>query len=499
MPFTSEIGNELVQELLSELSVDIDFVEHLKYDRKAERNLKSVETTTFKNYVASDVIENIKVDKDSEEPNFVSILSKPEYKNARKLITSDVSSWLFEILEQNPDTKNKIEITRVLLNKVTNSKKFGDLDDTIILSLFGGGYTFDGISVTGGDLNVNDESNFITDLETLKKAFSGYSNSSKLIEHAQDFLDMQEKYKVNALFAAAVSIAETTAGNAGNAVKITTSENSVGATLGVSWNNWFNIKGSSVPYGILYNGEGKSHYKIYNTVADSIDNFGYNIAQGTYYYKQGKYTVNEIGHIYCPNNEAYPTQGDDWVRNTLNYINNFYSAVGITVDSLSAGTFVQYYQNDYENVPYGSGSIKTSGCGPTSFAMVASTITGKKITPQDAIAWCGNKYYVKNAGTSWSYFAAANNYFNLGKTITQTSNINEVINALKNGKYVISSQGPGLFTSGGHYIVLAGIDSDGNIVVKDPNKNNAVNKGYNNRRFTQLEINQAAKQYWIFN
>ena len=71
--------------------------------------------------------------------------------------------------------------------------------------------------------------------------------------------------------------------------------------------------------------------------------------------------------------------------------------------------------------------------------------------------------------------------------------------ALKQGKYVISSQAPGLFTSGGHFIVLSGIDSSGNITVKDPNKNNAVTKGYNNRTFTSSEINQAAKGYWIFN
>ena len=58
---------------------------------------------------------------------------------------------------------------------------------------------------------------------------------------------------------------------------------------------------------------------------------------------------------------------------------------------------VQYYQNDYYNVKYGSGSIATCGCGPTCFAMIASTYTGRTITPKDAIAWCGNKYYTKRS------------------------------------------------------------------------------------------------------
>lgn len=56
--------------------------------------------------------------------------------------------------------------------------------------------------------------------------------------------------------------------------------------------------------------------------------------------------------------------------------------------------FVQYYQGDYANVSYGSSNIGACGCGPTCFAMVASTILGKQVTPEDAVSWCGNTYYV---------------------------------------------------------------------------------------------------------
>ena len=163
-----------------------------------------------------------------------------------------------------------------------------------------------------------------------------------------------------------------------------------------------------------------------------------------------------------------------------------------------AGDWTQYYQNDYVKVRYGSGTIASCGCGPTSFAMVATHITGKTITPADAVTWCGNSYYVFGAGTSWSYFAAAAKHFKLNCNVTQTTNISEVTKALQKGNVVISSQGAGLFTAKGHYIVLSGINN-GKITVKDPNKNNAVSKGYNNRAFTSAEINQAAKQYWIFN
>ena len=44
-----------------------------------------------------------------------------------------------------------------------------------------------------------------------------------------------------------------------------------------------------------------------------------------------------------------------------------------------------YFQNDYPDVPYGDGTMATSGCGPTCLAMVATYLTGYTYTP-DMIA-----------------------------------------------------------------------------------------------------------------
>ena len=177
------------------------------------------------------------------------------------------------------------------------------------------------------------------------------------------------------------------------------------------------------------------------------------------------------------------------------YYNEFHGKTAPT--GIAAGGVVQYYQNDYSNVSYGSGSIASCGCGPTSFAMVASTLLKKQVTPKDAVSWCGNKYYVSGQGTSWSFFNAASEHFGISKP-RNVNSIDEVTNALKSGKLVISSQNKGLFTEHGHFILLSGISPDGKISVKDPNKNNAINKGYNNRLFTTQEINAAAASYWIF-
>ena len=169
-----------------------------------------------------------------------------------------------------------------------------------------------------------------------------------------------------------------------------------------------------------------------------------------------------------------------------------------TTSSVAGEEGTIYYQQDYANVTYGSGSISSCGCGPTSFAMVASDYTGTKITPKDAVDWCGNSYYVDGKGTSWSYFSAAASHFDLPGTVQQTTSIDTVVSELKKGNLVISSQSKGLFTNGGHFILLSSVDSNDGIKVRDPNKNNAIMKGYKDRVFTKSEIDEAAKQYWIF-
>ena len=155
-----------------------------------------------------------------------------------------------------------------------------------------------------------------------------------------------------------------------------------------------------------------------------------------------------------------------------------------------------YLQTDYGNIPYGGGSIASSGCGPTSFAMIASYLTGTTITPIDAISWCGNSYYKPGVGTYWSYFQAASDHFGCG-AVTQTSDPNQVLQALSEGHPVISSQRAGLFTSGGHFIVLRGVTAGGKVLVNDPNDSSS--KNYINWEFDMMtEVHATANAYWIF-
>lgn len=84
-----------------------------------------------------------------------------------------------------------------------------------------------------------------------------------------------------------------------------------------------------------------------------------------------------------------------------------------------------------------------------------------------------NNYRTANNGTAWSAFSFVADYFDFQEYYT-TSNFNTAMTYLsqkdENGNskyYIICSCGSGLFTTGGHYIVLVA-DNDGTITVYDP-------------------------------
>ena len=157
-----------------------------------------------------------------------------------------------------------------------------------------------------------------------------------------------------------------------------------------------------------------------------------------------------------------------------------------------------YYQQDYKDVILKAPdrTVSSSGCGFTSCSMVVSYLLDQKITPREFVSdWSRKHYYT--GGMLWTLPQATVEHYNL-ENVIQTTSIDQVVQALRDNHPVMSSQGPGLFTSGGHLIVLRGITSDGKILVNDPNRGNAVGKGYNNRQFSPSEINASNRMYFIY-
>lgn len=107
-----------------EIKVNVSQVNLINYDHKIDRKRTTTNYETQQKYVEGNVVNNPKVEKKSDEDNFVKILCKKEHKGAKKALTNEVSSWFFEILEKNPDTVNMVDLTKYLFYKATG-KDYG--------------------------------------------------------------------------------------------------------------------------------------------------------------------------------------------------------------------------------------------------------------------------------------------------------------------------------------------------------------------------------------
>ncbi len=111
----------------------------------------------------------------------------------------------------------------------------------------------------------------------------------------------------------------------------------------------------------------------------------------------------------------------------------------------------------YSSVGNTSQTMKSSGCGPTSGAMIVSSLSSNIVYPDKmADDYVTNGYRSSNNGTYWSAFSwTAKNY---GMDFKQTSDINVAIECINNGGMVVGSTSggsTGLFSTNGHFIVLA--------------------------------------------
>jgi len=132
---------------------------------------------------------------------------------------------------------------------------------------------------------------------------------------------------------------------------------------------------------------------------------------------------------------------------------------------------IYYNQNDFGNYYLGNtgSTIASSGCGPTSAAVIASSFLGVSgHSPVDAANWiCSQSAGYCGDGTRMGGMSAYLRH--LGLKVDEyyswnDTNIDILMNRLASGKYlaliwVRNDTKRGIFTNGGHYFVLTGVQN----------------------------------------
>ncbi len=118
---------------------------------------------------------------------------------------------------------------------------------------------------------------------------------------------------------------------------------------------------------------------------------------------------------------------------------------------------------------YGSNMLALTGCGPTCLSMVYIGLTGDdSMNPKEMAKFSEKSGYYTENGTSWSFMTEGAEI--LGLTAEELPLDESCIKQhLSKKEPIICSMGAGDFTTQGHFIVLAGVDKNGNILVNDPN------------------------------
>lgn len=103
-----------------------------------------------------------------------------------------------------------------------------------------------------------------------------------------------------------------------------------------------------------------------------------------------------------------------------------------------------------------SQTMGSSACGPTCSAMVVSSIKGTITPPEMADLYVKYGFRSANNGTYWSAFRWTADVFDI--EYTEKYKLNDVCDLLEENYMVISACGNGLFTTGGHFILIYGYE-----------------------------------------
>ncbi|MGL5617210.1 MAG: C39 family peptidase [Sarcina sp.] len=141
---------------------------------------------------------------------------------------------------------------------------------------------------------------------------------------------------------------------------------------------------------------------------------------------------------------------------------------------------------------YGTGPLATDGCGPTALAMAIVGLTGNTNVNPDVVANYSVTHggYIDNEGSTGALMTSVAEHFGIIGTPISAEG---VITSLENGHPVIVDEGPGLFTLTGHYMLLTGINKDGQITINDPDSIK-----YSKETWSLNQIAESAKAFWSY-
>ena len=214
----------------------------------------------------------LKVDTDENtDDNFIKIMRRDE--NAITSLT-DLGSvkWLMEMLENNNDTVNMINLTKQLLYILTENSNYDvDFDFDYFLTNPYTAYNSSSSLIVKTDISGAAPTVEKSKLESGIKNWVSGEQQANALSVLDKVIEIEENYKVNAVFIYALLQQESGIGTADS--------------TWVAENNWTSLTALG--------------HRYYETPQENLDKFVTSTICGSYYFNVGRYSVHQIGEVYC--------------------------------------------------------------------------------------------------------------------------------------------------------------------------------------------------------
>lgn len=291
----AEVKNEYVNTTSKNVSTEVSS-DGLKTTTK---------TVEINKYIKGDTIITEKVDAESQDDNFITLLKKHEIAQNSILTARE---WFYEMLESSEDTVDMIDTIDYLLDIVEGKNTTGNIIAEGSKQDITQNQLVDDIIVdtTKGNDNLILKKEQLE--EIIKKTYKDTDDKQKNLLGALDsFYKIQSERHVNAVFAIAVAIQESNAGTDWDYIDQKT-------------HNWMSIMGKSG-----YKDKNGNTWKEYESFSKATEDFGRLIETSSSYFAGGNITVKQIS-------KAYSRPSEPWSNHVILKMKDLYSSIGIHLD-----------------------------------------------------------------------------------------------------------------------------------------------------------------------
>ncbi|HCT91179.1 MAG TPA: hypothetical protein DF613_07355 [Lachnospiraceae bacterium] len=138
----------------------------------------------------------------------------------------------------------------------------------------------------------------------------------------------------------------------------------------------------------------------------------------------------------------------------------------------SMGILTYFNQGDSRWVDHSYGGrdrFGKYGCGPTVLAMIVTSFTNQDYFPSDMADWASDHgYWAPGSGTKHSFIPEGAAAFGFQVESFHDFTRKGILDELASGHILVALLGPGHFTNGGHFIIIADDWSDKKVSIADP-------------------------------